>query len=107
MHCFTNTYNVYFRFNVEQGMQSVSLFNWEKLANVEAHTSNYLGLEQVMGNLTAAVDALHAGAKMVPTSQLSMLLLNLFTGDKDILSFVAGVVPLDPPRSVLSKMAQA
>ena len=84
MHRFTNASNVYFRFNVEQGMQSVSLSDWEKLANVEAHTYNYLGLEQVMGNLSAAVDALHAGAKMVPTSQLSMLLLKLFTGDSDI-----------------------
>ena len=73
MHHFTNTCNVYFRFNVEQGMQSVSLSDWEKLANVEAHTSNYLGLEQVRRNLSAAVDALHAGAKMVPTSQLSRL----------------------------------
>src|SRR5437016_2340287 len=38
---FSNSPNTYFRLNVEQGMQSIELSEWEKLANVEAHTAHY------------------------------------------------------------------
>src|SRR6188768_3312779 len=32
----------YFRLNVDQGMQRIDLSEWEKLSNVEAHTTQYL-----------------------------------------------------------------
>jgi hypothetical protein len=75
MRLFENNPNVYFRFNVEQGMQTVSLSDWEKLANVEAHTTNYLGLEEVKRNLSRVVDVLDAGVKAVPSAELSTLLV--------------------------------
>lgn len=34
--------DVYFRFNVEQGLQAVELFDWEDLEIVRVDTSNYL-----------------------------------------------------------------
>ena len=33
---------VYYRFNVEQGLQAIELFDYEKLDNVSADTNNYL-----------------------------------------------------------------
>jgi predicted acylesterase/phospholipase RssA len=39
---FENSPNIYFRINVEQGMQGIKLSEWEKMANVEAHTMQYL-----------------------------------------------------------------
>jgi hypothetical protein len=33
---------VYFRFNVEQGMQGITLEKWEKLGEIMEHTKQYL-----------------------------------------------------------------
>lgn len=33
---------VYYRFNVDQGLQDVTLSDWEKSSNISAHTTNYL-----------------------------------------------------------------
>ncbi|KAG8796715.1 hypothetical protein FRC12_005809 [Ceratobasidium sp. 428] len=38
---FQNRPNVYFRFNVEQGMQGVGLQEWKKLGQVQSHTLAY------------------------------------------------------------------
>ncbi|KAF8065282.1 hypothetical protein FPV67DRAFT_1451063 [Lyophyllum atratum] len=41
----------YFRFNVQQGLQDVSLAEWEKLAEVKTHTDQYLAETLVGRNI--------------------------------------------------------
>jgi hypothetical protein len=36
----------YYRFNVDQGLQDITLSDWEKASNVSAHTRNYLSDNQ-------------------------------------------------------------
>ena len=57
---FANAPNIYFRLNVEQGMQGIELSEWEKLANVEAHTALYIKKKEVHKKLTSAVNAISA-----------------------------------------------
>ncbi|KAJ7848220.1 acyl transferase/acyl hydrolase/lysophospholipase [Mycena leptocephala] len=72
---------VYFRFNVEQGMQSIKLGEWERLSAVTAHTENYMkreGVKQRLGFITpcflrAAV--LHQRHRSTPPPILTLLRL--------------------------------
>jgi predicted acylesterase/phospholipase RssA len=57
-HRFRHTPNIYFRFNVEQGMQSIGPAQWEGLDEVATHTSQYMRLVEVDQKLEAAVGAL-------------------------------------------------
>jgi hypothetical protein len=47
--------NTYFRFSVENGMQSIKMDKWDNLGAVVAHTDHYLQLEHVQERLRAAV----------------------------------------------------
>ena len=64
---FANSSNIYFRINVEQGMQGIKLSEWEKMANVEAHTMQYLRREEVGEKLTSVINAIKS-----PKAQLIM-----------------------------------
>ena len=64
---FENSPNIYFRINVEQGMQGIKLSEWEKMANVEAHTMQYLRKEEVGKKLTLVINAIK-----FPKAQLMM-----------------------------------
>ena len=64
--------NVYFRFNVEQGMQSIGLAQWERLDEVATHTEQYLRMVEVDQKLDAAVAAIQERLTVVPTAQISM-----------------------------------
>jgi hypothetical protein len=64
--------NVYFRFNVEQGLQNVGLAQWEKLEYVTAHTEDYLHVMEVDQKLGAAVTAIQERQNVVPIVQISM-----------------------------------
>jgi predicted acylesterase/phospholipase RssA len=68
---FRGIHNVYFRFNVEQGMQSVGLAQWEKLDEVAIHTNQYIRVEEVDQRLDDAVAAVRERRKTVATAQLS------------------------------------
>lgn len=70
-HRFSHTPNVYFRFNVEQGLQAVNLSDWEQLADVEAHTRHYLKLEEVESKLQMVVGVLDQRVEVVPAEQIS------------------------------------
>lgn len=48
----------YYRLNVEQGMQFTSWAEWEKLAKVEAHTTNYLAKKELQAKLKEAAQTL-------------------------------------------------
>jgi predicted acylesterase/phospholipase RssA len=62
----------YFRFNVEQGMQSIGLAQWESLGEVATHTDQYMRMVEVDQKLDAAVAAVRARRTAVPTVQISM-----------------------------------
>jgi hypothetical protein len=64
--------NVYFRFNVEHGMQSIGLAQWERLDEVVAHTGQYMRMLDVDQKLDAAVAAVQIRQATVPTAQISM-----------------------------------
>jgi patatin-like phospholipase/acyl hydrolase len=64
---FGNSPDIYFRINVEQGMQGIKLSEWEKMANVEAHTMQYLRREEVGKKLTLTIKAIK-----FPKAQLMM-----------------------------------
>ena len=55
---FANSPSIYFRINIEQGMQGIKLSEWEKMANVEAHTMQYLRREEVGEKLTLVINAI-------------------------------------------------
>jgi hypothetical protein len=55
---FRDRSNLYFRFNVEQGLQTVRLGQWERLEEVTAHTTQYIRVVHVDQMLEAVVLAL-------------------------------------------------
>ncbi|KJA21133.1 hypothetical protein HYPSUDRAFT_68085 [Hypholoma sublateritium FD-334 SS-4] len=71
---FANLPNIYFRFNVEHGMQEIRLSDWEELGTVEAHTSQYLKKKEIANKLVLLVNAIHTSKTIVqPTvEQISM-----------------------------------
>ena len=52
---------VYFRLNVEHGMQGISLAEWEKLGEITAHTKAYLEGMEVRRKVEGVVGALRKG----------------------------------------------
>ncbi|KAG5633852.1 hypothetical protein H0H81_004807 [Sphagnurus paluster] len=59
---------VYFRFNVQQGLQNVSLAEWDKLSDVKTHTDKYTGETQVGSNINQLKQLLTAGPVIQRTS---------------------------------------
>ncbi|KIJ39529.1 hypothetical protein M422DRAFT_110290, partial [Sphaerobolus stellatus SS14] len=55
---FRSVPDFYYRFNVEQGMQSIGLAEFEKMENVVAHTDQYIRGEEVKQRFANAVSAL-------------------------------------------------
>jgi len=51
---FEHTPGIYFRFNVDQGLQDVGLEQWDKLVEVRAHTGQYIRKADVNPRLRAA-----------------------------------------------------
>jgi hypothetical protein len=66
---FKDTPGVYFRFNVEQGLQDIALEHWDQLAKVTAHTLQYLKYKEVDEKIGAAVDAIREQGR---TTKISM-----------------------------------
>ncbi|KAJ7452585.1 FabD/lysophospholipase-like protein [Mycena latifolia] len=67
---FAGAPGVYFRFNVEQGMQNIKLGEWERLAEVSAHTKQYMNEQSVNEKLGEAVNVLKARIGVIPTAEL-------------------------------------
>jgi hypothetical protein len=78
---FRSVANFYFRFNVEQGMQSVTLAQWERLPEVTTHTLQHLRREKVDEMVTAAVIALRERRQVIAAAHLSAYNLQSFTAD--------------------------
>ena len=58
----------YFRFNVEQGLQTVKLGDWDRMDEVAAHTQQYMKISEVDQRLATAVQAIRAGKRVIQTS---------------------------------------
>jgi hypothetical protein len=69
---FANLSNTYFRLNVEQGMQGIGFSEWENLANVEAHTAQYMKRKEVDEKLALVVNAIKSPSTQLTIEQLSM-----------------------------------
>jgi hypothetical protein len=63
--------NAYFRFNVEQGMQNVTLAQWERLGEVKTHTEQYLRQGKVDEMVSAAVKALRERRELMAAANLT------------------------------------
>lgn len=63
---FRNNPNVYFRFNVEHGLQSVELAHWDQLDRVAAHTRHYLMTNEVDERVDVAIDIILNRPKNIP-----------------------------------------
>jgi hypothetical protein len=72
LRLFTHSPNTYFRLNVEQGMQVIELSEWEKMANVEAHTMQYLRRRGVVEKLTLLVNSIKFPQAQLMMKQLGM-----------------------------------
>jgi predicted acylesterase/phospholipase RssA len=57
---FSHTPQVYNRFSVQRGLESIGMEEWEKLAEVEAKTVEYLQLDKNRNEVRAAAKALSA-----------------------------------------------
>ncbi|CAE6437262.1 unnamed protein product [Rhizoctonia solani] len=64
---FEGTNNIYFRFNVDQGMQDMTAGSWERLGEAIQHTRAYLQKGEVNRKLKAAVGAVTERRGMVST----------------------------------------
>ncbi|KAG9106645.1 hypothetical protein FRC07_008765 [Ceratobasidium sp. 392] len=57
---FQDTSNVYFRFNVNQGMQNARMSHWQRKSEVVAHTRAYMQKAEVTGQMDEAARAIVA-----------------------------------------------
>jgi hypothetical protein len=62
--------NVYFRSNVEQGMQAIELGQWEQLDGVATHTEQYMRMQEVDKKLDSAVSAIRERRAVISTVQI-------------------------------------
>jgi hypothetical protein len=53
---------VYYRLNVERGLESVSLEEWEKLGEVKTYTLEYLNQDDISQKIDEIVTALIGGS---------------------------------------------
>lgn len=67
---FRNTSNFYFRFNVEHGLQEVTLAQWDQLDKVTAHARQYLKMQEVDKRIGAAVDVIREPRGVISTEQI-------------------------------------
>ncbi|KAG8693431.1 hypothetical protein FRC09_010517 [Ceratobasidium sp. 395] len=68
---FQNTTNLYFRFNVDQGLQNIGPTSCEKMPEVTAHARKYIQMAEVDEKLIRALKAFSTGSGAVLTSRLS------------------------------------
>jgi hypothetical protein len=67
---FQGTSSVYFRFNVEQGLQRIGMSDLNRLSEVVAHTRQYSQQAEVNWKFTSAAVAAALGNELVATDQL-------------------------------------
>jgi hypothetical protein len=68
----SSTQGMYFRLNVDQGMQSVGIEKWEQMTEVAAHTRAYMGLVEIGQVMDQAANAIVAREMKAPTEHIGM-----------------------------------
>ena len=63
---------IYFRLNVEQGMQGIKLSEWERLSEVEAHTTQYLRRKEIDDKLVLLGKVITVPRAQLTIEQLGM-----------------------------------
>ncbi|KAG6827347.1 hypothetical protein H0H87_005022, partial [Tephrocybe sp. NHM501043] len=53
----------YFRFNVEQGLQTIKPEDWDQMGEISAHTRNYMQMHEIDLRLSTAVEVIRAGRR--------------------------------------------
>ena len=74
---FQNFSDFYYRFSAEQGMQSIGIADFDMMANVVAHTEQYIRMESVRKQVNNAVLILRGRKALVFTSQISTKIVDL------------------------------
>jgi predicted acylesterase/phospholipase RssA len=67
---YKNTPDLYFRFNVEQGLQAIKSGQWEQLSGVATHTQQYMRQVVVDKSLKHVMIALIDRKRAIPISQI-------------------------------------
>ena len=75
---FEHTPGIYFRFNVDQGLQDIGLEQWDRLDEVRAHTQQYIRMADVNLSLKAAVGSICGRERVVPTAHIGTEDENLY-----------------------------
>jgi len=67
---FSNLPATYFRLNVDQGMQGIDFSKWERLSNVEAHTTQYLRRAEVVEKVASLANVIEITKPQLTIEQL-------------------------------------
>jgi hypothetical protein len=67
---FNSVADLYFRFNVDQGLQTVELDDWEQLNEVAAHTRAYMRHPEVSRVIEKSVSAMKEKPKVIHTMHI-------------------------------------
>ena len=70
---FANTPGQYFRLNVDNGLQSRQLSEWERLDIIEAHTTQYMKKEETQSGMESLVAAMKTPIMEITVEQLGMV----------------------------------
>ncbi|KAG9093064.1 hypothetical protein FRC06_011684, partial [Ceratobasidium sp. 370] len=68
---FQGTKDLYFRFNVDQGMQGVGISEWERLPEVNAHTRGYMQHVECDRSLDLAANVMKEGKGVVSAAEIN------------------------------------
>jgi predicted acylesterase/phospholipase RssA len=69
---FNSTSDMYFRFNVDQGLQTVELSDWEQLNQVTAHTRAYLRHPEVSSAIDKSARAIKEKPRVIMTVHIGL-----------------------------------
>ncbi|KAJ7309207.1 FabD lysophospholipase-like protein, partial [Mycena albidolilacea] len=89
-HRFNGIANLYFRFNVERGMQNIRLNQWERLGDVAANTRQYIQSQPVISQLADAVTSLSGKIGKVSATPVS---ITFEMGQSQVVPTIVGCPP--------------
>jgi predicted acylesterase/phospholipase RssA len=70
---YSHLQKLYYRFNVDHGLENMSMADWKMLSTVKAHTKSYLQKPSVGGRLDEVIDVLRTRRADVTAAQLCMV----------------------------------
>jgi hypothetical protein len=78
-----NQLGLYYRFNVEHGLEKVSAADWKMLGAVKEHTKTYMENPSVGRKIDQLVDILRSRNAIITTAQLSKFKSSDYTVDRN------------------------